>query len=314
MIRRLAAHGVTLIVTLMAASFVVYGAVYAAPGNPIAFLTGGRQVDDTTLATLRAQYHLDDPFLTRYVAWLGDALQGDLGRSVISGSEVESLLGGPAATTASLIGYALVITVLFGVGLGIVAALRRGAIDTTIVLGTTTGLAMPGFVLAIVLMSFFSVQLGWFPVFGSGQGFADVVWHLTLPAVALAVAPVALVARLTREALRTEMKREHVETAFSRGIPRRAVIRRHMLRNGMIPITAATGVTIAGLVSSSVVVERAFNLDGLGSLLIKSVGVHDFPVVQAVVLIFLVTFVLLNALVDFLFTVIDPRLSGVKGR
>lgn len=313
MIRRLTTRVATLFATLLVASFVVFGAVYAAPGNPIAFLTGGRQVDSTTMATLRAQYHLDEPFLVRYWSWLGDLARGDLGRSVISGSDVESLLGRPAATTALLITYAVAITVLFGVGLGIVAALRRGAVDTTIVLGTTAGLAVPGFVLAIVLMSLFSVRLGWFPVFGSGEGLADQVWHLTLPAVSLAVPSIALVARLTREALREEMGREHVETAMSRGIPRRAVIRRHMLRNGMIPITAATGVTIAGLVAGSVVVERAFNLNGLGSLLITSVGVHDFPVVQAIVLIFVLTFVLLNTVVDFLFTVIDPRLSAVKG-
>lgn len=313
MIRRLTTRVATLFATLLVASFVVFGAVYAAPGNPIAFLTGGRQVDSTTMATLRAQYHLDEPFLVRYWSWLGDLARGDLGSSVISGSDVESLLGRPAATTALLITYAVAITVLFGVGLGIVAALRRGAVDTTIVLGTTAGLAVPGFVLAIVLMSLFSVRLGWFPVFGSGEGLADQVWHLTLPAVSLAVPSIALVARLTREALREEMGREHVETAMSRGIPRRAVIRRHMLRNGMIPITAATGVTIAGLVAGSVVVERAFNLNGLGSLLITSVGVHDFPVVQAIVLIFVLTFVLLNTVVDFLFTVIDPRLSAVKG-
>lgn len=310
LVRRL----VTLVVTLLAASFLIYGAVYAAPGDPIAFLTGGRKVDPVTLAALRSQYHLDDPFLTRYWAWLSAVVHGDLGTSVISGAPVGSLLGEPTRVTGWLVGLAALLTVLIGVVLGVVAALRKGVVDDVISLATTFGLAVPGFVMAIALMTVFSVRLNWFSVFGAGQGVVDRIWHLVLPATALACSAIALVTRFTRESLREELTREHVETAYSRGVPHRTVIRRHVLRNGMIPITAATGVTIAGLVAGSVVIERAFNLNGLGSLLVKSVAAHDFPVVQAVVLLFVTTFVVLNFAIDFLYTVIDPRLKGANAR
>lgn len=309
MLRVLVSRLVTLAITLLAASFLIYGAVYLAPGDPIAFLTGGRPVSPETLEALRAQYHLDDPFLTRYWGWLTDVLHGDFGQSLVSRTAVTDLLGTPAITTAMLVTYAGVLTIVAGVGLGIVAALKKGPIDTTIVLGTVAGLALPGFVMSIVLISFFAVRLGWFPVFGAGEDYVDRLWHLTLPAIALSVSSIALVTRLTRGAMQQEMCREHVDTATSRGIARSLVIRRHVLRNSMIPITAVAGITVAGLIAGSVVIERAFNLNGLGSLLVQSVGVHDFPVVQGIVLLFVAVFVILSAVVDFLYTVLDPRLK-----
>ncbi|MFI1386117.1 ABC transporter permease [Embleya sp. NPDC020886] len=298
-----------LVLTLFAASFVVFGATSLAPGDPIAVLTGGRPVAPDTLASLRAHYHLDDPFLSRYWQWLTDLLHGDLGRSIINGQDVVDLIGSRMQTTVLLVGYATLLILTAGITLGLVAALRKGPIDKAIMLVTTAGMAVPSFLTAIVLIIVFATGLGWFPVFGPGDGLADELWHLTLPAIALAVSATALVARLTRAAIREELGKEHVETAVSRGIPRRLVIRRHVLRNALVPITTVSGLTVAGLVVGSLVVERAFTLNGVGAFLIESVAKSDFPVIQAIVLLFVATFVILNTVVDVLYRLIDSRID-----
>ncbi|MYS80745.1 ABC transporter permease [Embleya scabrispora] len=303
-----------LVATLLAASFVVFGATALAPGDPIAVLTGGRSVDPETIASLRAHYHLDDPFLSRYWQWLTGILHGDLGQSIIARRDVSDLLASRTETTVLLVVYAAVLILAAGITLGIVAALRKGAVDNVIMLGTTAGMAIPSFLTAIVLIVVFATGLGWFPVFGPGDGFTDRLWHLTLPAIALAVSSTALVARLTRAAIREELGKEHVETAISRGIPRRLVVRRHVLRNAMVPITTVSGLTVAGLVVGSLVVERAFSLNGIGAFLIDSVTKSDYPVVQAIVLLLVATFVVLNTLVDVLYRLIDSRIEpGGRG-
>ncbi|MFC7407237.1 ABC transporter permease, partial [Georgenia alba] len=142
-----------------------------------------------------------------------------------------------------------------------------------------------------------------------GEGFPDQLWHLTLPAIALACSSLALVARITRASVRDESKREHVQTAISRGLPAGVVLRRHILRNAAIPITTATGLTIASLVVLVSIVEQAFNLNGLGSTLVSAAQNKDFAVVQAISLLMVVAFVLINTIVDFLYALLDPRVS-----
>ncbi|GGT65833.1 ABC transporter permease [Streptomyces atratus] len=309
MIRFLLGRLVGLLLTLWISSFVVFAALYLAPGDPISFLTGGREVSPLTLAELRHQYQLDQPFLVRYADWLGGVLHGHLGQSIVAHQDVSTLIGARAQTSALLVGYAAVLIILGGIAAGTIAALFKGPLDSGITLGTTVGLALPSFVTAIALISVFAVDVRWFPVFGDGSGLLDRLWHLTLPAIALAVSSSALIARITRGALREELGREHVETARSRGIPRRKILRRHVLRNGMIPVTTVAGITVAGLVAGSVVVERAFNLNGLGSFLVQSVAANDFPAVQAVVLLMVAVFVILSTVVDLLYPLIDPRMA-----
>jgi peptide/nickel transport system permease protein len=164
-------------------------------------------------------------------------------------------------------------------------------------------------VAAIVLIWIFTLQLGWLPALGSGSGFAGQLRHLTMPAVALALSGIAYVARLTRAAANEELRREHVATARSRGIPERYVVQRHVLRNALVPITTAAGLTIAGLIAGTVVVETAFALNGLGSFLVQAVGQKDVPVVQAICLILVAAFIVVNTVVDLLYAVIDPRIG-----
>ncbi len=299
-----------LVAALLVSSFVIFGSLDLAPGDPLATLTGGRTLPAEAVAQLRAQYHLDDPFLARYVSWLGDALlHGDLGTSIAFRGSVTSVIGARAGVTIALVAYAGLLIVLFGVGLGVLSGLRRGALDMSIVATTSVLAAVPSFVAAIMLLSVFSVNLGWFPALGAGEGFVDGIWHLTLPAVALALSAMAIVVRVTRVAVRTEMGREHVQTAVSRGIPYPVLVRRHVLRNAAIPVATIVGITITSLIALSAVVERAFSLDGLGAALVQAALSKDFAVVQGISLVFVAAFVVANVAVDVLYALLDPRVA-----
>ena len=169
--------------------------------------------------------------------------------------------------------------------------------------------AIPSFVAAIVLIALFAVKLGWFPALGNGTDFVSNLRHFTLPAVALAISSLAIVARVTRAAIREEADREHVQTATSRGIPRRQLVRRHILRNAAIPITTVSGITIASLIAVAAVVETAFSLNGLGAYLVASAQSKDLAVVQGISLVLVTAFVVINLVVDLAYAVLDPRVS-----
>ncbi|MDX6687700.1 MAG: peptide/nickel transport system permease protein [Baekduia sp.] len=299
-----------LVAALLVSSFVIFGSLDLSPGDPLSTLSGGRTLPPEAVAQLRAQYHLDDPVLTRYWDWItGVVLHGDLGTSIAYRESVSAVIGARLGTTLDLVLYAALLIVVLGVGLGVVAGLKRGLLDTSIVTVTTIFAAVPSFVAAIVLLSVFSVNLGWFPALGSGDGGMDTVKHLTLPAIALALSAMAIVVRVTRVSVRTELGREHVQTAVSRGIPYPLVVRRHVLRNAAIPVTTVVGITITSLIALSAVVERAFSLDGLGAALVQAALSKDFAVVQGIALVFVAAFVVANAIVDVLYAFLDPRVA-----
>lgn len=299
----------SLLLVLFVTSFVVFGMLYLAPGSPLSFVLGPRGGTPEQIARVTEQYHLDDPFLVRYFAWIGDLFTGDLGDSVVYRQPVADLMDGRIGTTVALIALATIIIAVFGIGLGLVASLRGGWADQVVTSLATLGLATPAFVVGVALISVFAVGLGWFPTNGSGDGGFDTMFHLALPAIALAVASAAYLTRITRAAVLEEEGREHVQTAVARGLRSGTIIRRHVLRNALIPITTVLGLTVATLIAGAVVVENVFALDGLGSLLIRAILQRDFAVVQAVILVLVVGFVVINAIVDFLYTIIDPRIQ-----
>lgn len=298
-----------LVGTLLVASFAIYGALYLAPGSPIAALTGGRTVPPEVMAQLEARYHLNEPFLTRYWLWLTSALHGDLGESIPLHEQVSTLIGQRIGVTLSLVLLTSAIIVVVGVGLGIVGALGRGTVDTGVLLVSTVSAALPAFAAAVVLQFVFGVELGWFPVLGTGNGILDGLKHLTLPALALAATSVALVTRVTRTSVRDELDREHVQTAVSRGLPWSQVVRRHVLRNAAIPITTVVGITIASLIALSAVVETAFGLNGLGAYLVQAAQNKDFAVVQGISLVLVFAFVITNVVIDIAYALLDPRVT-----
>lgn len=307
-LRLLARHVAGLAVTVWASTMIIFGALAVAPGSPIAFLSGGRTLSPAEKAALNSYYHLDHPLWQRYWEWLTALLQGNLGISIAFHEPVSTVLMPRLATTLFLVAYAGVLIIVGGIALGTLAATSRRAVDSAVTAVTTVGLATPAFVAAVGLTLVFAVHLGWFPVFGSGSGFGDRIAHLTLPAVSLAIGGVALIARITRASMRTELASEHVETARSRGLTEARVVRRHALRNALIPVTTASGLTIGALLAGTTVVETAFGVNGGGSLLVQSVQDKDFPVVQAACLLLVVAFAVINSGIDLLYGWIDPRI------
>ena len=300
---------VMLLASLLIASFVIFAAIYLAPGNPVSALSGGRSLPASSMRVLEQRYHLNEPFFAQYWYWLKNVLHGNLGISITLRENVSTLIASRVWTTAGLVFYASVLILVFGIGMGIVAGLRPGSLDTSTLVVTAIAAAIPAFVAAIVLILVFAVKLGWFPALGNGTDLVSNIKHFTLPAIALAVSSLAIVARVTRAAVREESDREHVQTAVSRGIPSRQLIRRHILRNAAIPITTIAGITIASLIAVAAVVETAFSLNGLGAYLVQAAESKDLAVVQGISLVLVTAFVVINLLVDVLYALLDPRVS-----
>lgn len=301
---------VALVLTLAVSSVLIYGALAVAPGDPATLLVGGGKPNPQVLEEIRHQYHLDDPFLSQYWRWLTGAVTGDFGESMVFRDSVGHLIGSRVVNTLLLVGYAAVLILVIGIGLGVLAALRGGRTSTAVTVGTGIAMGAPAFVMSILLIWLFATKLSWFPVYGSGEGLLGKLHHLTLPAVALACTYVAYVSRITRAAVSAELRSEHVDTARSRGIPYWTLVRRHVLLNASAPILAVSGVTVAGLVAGTAVAERAFGVNGIGSLLIDSASKQDLAVVQAIALVMVTAFVVVNTLVDLVNVALDPRLAA----
>ncbi|MCE4026849.1 ABC transporter permease [Microbacterium sp. Au-Mic1] len=313
-LRRVAGKLGGLLLTLFLASLLVFFSRFLVPGDPIRFLLRGRKPSPEAIADVTAQYGLDLPPWEQYLRWIAGVLHGDFGRSLQFRQDVTVVLGDRLPVTLMLVVMAGAIIAVVGLIGGAIAALNKGrAADRGILISLTVLGAIPSFVGSIVLIAIFSVQLGWFPSFGSGSGFWDMAYHLVLPSIALAIVFIVLVGKVTRSAMVEQLNREHVEVATSRGITRLAVVRRHVLRNALGPILTVSGVLVAGLIVASSIVEQAFGLAGIGSLLVGSVDRLDFPVVQAIVLLVVTAFVVVNAIIDILEPWIDPRSAAGAG-
>jgi len=301
--RRIAALAAMLVVL----SFLVFALLYLAPGDLVHSLLGARAVTPQAEAAIRAQYHLDDPFWVQYLRWLGAALHGDFGTSVRTGTPVAQMLEGRVGVTVTLAAIAGVLAVGVGVPLGVRAARRRGSFeDRAITSASVVGVSAPGFAVGLVLLYVFAVMLGWFPLYGVGDGGLDRLWHLALPAAALAVGVGALVVKVTRTAVLRELDQDYVTFARSRGLSGARVLRLY-LRGAAVPIVTSVGLVLASLVGGSILVETTFALPGLGVLLADSITFKDVPVVQAVTLL-LATFIgVTTAVVDLFANLADPR-------
>jgi peptide/nickel transport system permease protein len=293
---------------LLATSFIVFAFLQLAPGSPETLLLGGRDVDPATREAIRAEYHLNDPFLVQYWLWLKGVITGDLGQSIEFHNSVSAVVVPRIGPTVELAVYALVLIVCIGLPLGVVTGARKSsAVDNTISSISLIGSSMATYVSGILLIAVFGVALGWFPVFGLGSPGLDRIYHLTLPAIALAVALIALVQRTTRVALADVLDQDFIQTARSRGFREWRVITKHGIRSSLIPVVTITGLAFGYLISGAVLVEYTFGLNGLGGLLVQSVQTKDYAVVQAITLIFTVAFIAVNLVVDILCVAIDPR-------
>jgi peptide/nickel transport system permease protein len=296
-----------LVVTLLVSSLTIFLALHLAPGDPATAIAGGTKPNPENLARIRAEYHLDDSWWSQYLHWLHGIVTGDLGTSMVYKTDVGTLLSDRIGSTALLVMYAGALILVFGIGLGVLAGLRGRGVRTVINVLTTVAMGAPTFVVAIVLISLFATTLDWLPIYGTGVGLTDRLAHLTLPAIALSLSYVAYVATVTRSAVDEEKVSEHVETAVSRGTPQRLITRRHVLRNAVAPILTVSGLSIAGLFAGTAVAEQAFGVNGIGSLLVDAAAKQDLAVVQVISLFMVAAFVVVNAVIDAVNVLLDPR-------
>jgi peptide/nickel transport system permease protein len=300
----------TLPVMVMVA-VVVFAMLRLTPGDPAAILAG----DDATgaqLELIRQTMGLDKPIATQFAVWMGQLLHGDLGVSLLSGTPVLSMIGQRIGPTVALALATIVLTILVAVPLGVIAAKRRGKLlDRAVMTLSVFGFSVPTFVVGYLLIYLFSLKMGWFPVQGykpAGDGFWPFAQRLVLPTLALSGIYVALVARITRSSIIEVMSQDFIRTARAKGAGETAILLRHALRNAAVPIVTVIGIGIASLITGVVVTESVFNLPGLGRLVVEAVLARDYPVIQGLILLFSFTYIMINLVVDVLYTVFDPRI------
>lgn len=300
------------VVVLFGVSVAVFSIIHLVPGDPVRLALGTR-FDQRTYDALVERAGLDDPVVVQYVNWLGNALTGDLGVSFRSGRPVTELILERLPATLSLAFGAIVVALLIAVPLGLVSALRpRSAVDYVATFVSQAGISIPDFWLAIVAILVFSLTLGWLPSSGYvGLTEDPVEWarHLVLPAVVVGTVSGAVLTRFVRSSALEALGEDYTRTARAKGLPRRVVIGRHVLRNALVPVVTVTGIQLAYLLSGVVIVEVVFAWQGLGQLALQAVETRDYPLLQGAVLLFAVFFLVVNLVVDLLYAVVDPRIA-----
>lgn len=268
----------------------------------------GRNVLDTAvMERMNKEFGLDDPLPTRFGKYVVQLAQLDLGTSFRSRQPVTTVLAQRAGPTLQLCLAAMAFAIVFGVPIGFMAAMRPGGLlDSASMVIAVSGLSIPKFWLGLMLMYFFALVLGWLPSFGYGDGDPK---YLILPAVALGVGPLALLARTTRAAVLEIMNADFVRTARAKGMSERRVVQWHLARNALVIILTTIGLQLGSVIGQAVIVEKLFSWPGVGSLLVDSVTLRDIPVVQGAILAIVLFFLLINTLVDVLCAVIDPRIK-----
>lgn len=304
------------VLLLLALSFMVFSLLYIAPGSAVDALLGLKPRTAATVAAIKHQYHLDQPFLEQYWIWLRGATHFQFGNSIQTSLPVSDAIKSRLPTSLLLGLYAFLLTMVLGLILGIVSTLRRRTtIDRTIVTGTIFGLSMPTFVSCVILLYLFAIVLPWFPAFGKGSGFGDELWHLTLPAVALTLVAAAFIVKNTRAAMVAVIDQDYVTFARARGLSGPRVLFTYVLRNALIPIVTIGALILSFLITGAVVVEVAFSLPGIGSLLVQSATTKDVPMLQGVALVVGIVIMGANLLADILYFAVDPRIRyGVASR
>lgn len=301
-----------MMLVLFAVSFLTFGATALLPGCVECQMAGLEGLEEDELSDIRADLRLDDPVHTRYAAWLGDAVTGDLGRSYRTRQTVGDAVVERLPVTLELVLLSMTLSLAIAVPLGVLSAARAGGAIDRLVSGASFGvLAVPSFSLAVLLVYVFAVELDWLPSSGWTRLTDDVVGNLrsaALPALAMATTNVAIFTRMLRSDMITTLQEEFVVTARAKGLPDRRILLRHCLRPSSFSLLTVSGLAIGNLLGGAVIVEQLFALPGLGRLLFTSVTERDLVMVQGVVLVLTVGFVVVNGLVDLLYVGLDPRL------
>ena len=316
---------------LIGASLVVFLLVHFIPGGPEVVLLGDRASADN-VARLRERMGLDRPLPEQYLIYVGNVLRGELGNSIAGNIPISLELSRRLPATAELALTALAIAVVVGVPLGVVSAVRRGSwVDTLTMMGAMLGVSMPIFWLGLLLLWFFGVQWGLLPfigrlspnmeiqtvtgfhtidalISGNWRALGDAIAHLILPAFTLSTISLAIIARITRSSMLEVLHMDYIRTARAKGLKDAVVVRRHALRNALLPVVTIIGLQLGGLMAGAVLTETIFSWPGIGRWLFNSIQGRDYPIVQSVTLVVTFIFVVVNLLVDLSYAWLNPRI------
>lgn len=308
----LARRLVALLATLVAVSILTFLMTSLLPGDPAVALLGTSGASQSALREVRQQLGLNYPIPVQYLHWMGHLLHGNLGYSYVASSSVNSELGACLPVTVEIVVLAMAISLLVAIPLGTITAYFREKLFDNVVTGTTfTLLAVPNFVLALLLILVFAVWLRWFPASGWVDFSADPVQnlqHAILPSIALALPQIAIFSRLLRGDMISTLREDYVHLAEAKGLTVRRILFMHAFRPSSFSLVTVVGLQVGFLLGGTVVVENLFALPGIGSLLIQAINARDLITVQAITLVIASTFVLVNALVDVFYQVLDPRI------
>lgn len=300
---------VAIIPMLIGLSFIAFILIHLSPTDPAQLILG--DANEEAVAELRAELGLDRPLPIQFGNWLVAALQGDLGNSLFNSRPVLELILARLPVTVSLAGGALILSSVAGIALGIVAGTRqRGVVDRAILAFASLGTAVPGFWLALLLSLLFGLSLGWFPIIGYApltQNPLEWAHHLVLPVVALSVRPASVIARQTRNSMAEVLGSDYIQAIQARGLGRRTIVTRYVVRNGLVPVISTIGVQATTILVVSFVIERVFGFPGVGSLVVDAVIRSDFPVVQGTLLVMGAIAIFTQLFVDVGYGLINPR-------
>jgi len=293
--------------TIVGISLIMFLLLNVLPGNAALMAGGKRELDPQLIERLKKEWGLDKPVHIRYLIYMKDLAQGDLGVSFLRHEKVNGLIAARIWPTLKLAVAAMLIALILGIPLGFYSALRQGTwLDTSSMVAAVSGVSLPQFWLGLLLMLFFSAKLHIFPTCGYGDGS---LMHLVLPAVTLGVGYMALLARTTRAAVLEILEEDYIRTARSKGLSELLINRKHVLQNTLILILTTAGMQFGSLMGQTVIVEKLFSWPGIGSLLVDSIFQRDVPVIQGCILIIIVVFLVVNLTVDLLYSFIDPRIK-----
>lgn len=311
MLRYVLARLVSLTISLVVASLVIFFVIEVIPGDPARYMLG-MNASAENVAALRAQLGLDQPLFQRYLSWVGGMLTGDFGTSYTYRVPVSELVAARLGVSLPLTIYALLLTIAIAFPVGLIAAARRGsALDGAIMGGTQLGIAVPNFWFAMLLVLLFAITLQWFSAGGFpgwDRGFWINIQALTLPAVALALPQASILARVMRSAVIETLAQDYIRTARAKGLSERKAVTRHALRNALIPVLTIIGLQFSFLLAGAIIIENVFFLPGLGRLIFQAITQRDLIVVESVVMLLVFAVILVTFLVDLAYAAVDPRL------
>ena len=289
----------------------VFLLLHLAPGDPAAIMAGDNATPDN-IAQIRQKLGLDAPIWKQFVVWVASLAQGNLGNSMFWGDPVTTLIAQRAEPTISLAATTIAVAVIIAVFLGVVAAANAGSFIDRFVMGfAVMGFSVPVFVVGYLLIFLFAIELKWLPVQGYtpiAEGVLPWLRNLVLPSVALGLAYVALIARITRATMLDVLSEDYMRTARAKGVASRPLLLKHALKNAAVPIVTVIGIGVALLIGGVVITETVFNIPGIGRLVVDAIARRDYPIIQGVIMVFSGVYVLVNLLVDLSYTFFDPRI------